>query len=1102
MMNNDADADKYHSVKRKRNGNGDEDGDGDEPKVSKPRPESPGSVGSVRSDLTTNNQFSQSLSDGYSSDSNNFLFSQPQNYSEESHSNPLLFQNKKLSPAQLEEWNKKLYDYITKLNNEKKNYNFDDLKKLLETEVEQENIPTISINSYSVLKNWYIDQKYSNTGKGKKNRGSKILFTIGQKIAQDNKSSKKRSGTASVTSATTTHTMVIPNSIGNLVKQEFYPLDTLCILNDDLNYALRRSFEERIDKKIDNTIRDKIGDLLFPQTEEKTLRQEIDDAITNCNDQIDNANAIVDACDIIHDVEYVTEFNGTEVMESNYIKSLRSIFKGETKKKFDTMIAEIIKTPSNLQQIVNKYKEGALSEVITCIQNHTSFPQISYTPLSLAEGYFELICNEMKIAKSVYRESGRKASLNKDKLDKIILQYEGDFWEHCRDWCNNNFSDTERDQLLLDHDKLPTDKDYKTLYKNLLPCTTIDGCGTTDKDEHTYRYHEYQFNKTFGHYTYKVFTKYIETTPNQEHPWKHIIIVYKDNDLYNPIAIFSLAQNATIDLLLTSLNMPATRGGDGGKGAVQDLQTTVTMFNDPEIAAEYKKISENKPEEIKKESTRWGKIVQKEAVNKELIGLGIKTLGDKVMREYNNKNPVLTEPSSASSSVMPPAPPTASSSALQPKGFQELTNVITTDKGIVFSNILDFIQSTTSSNPGNSNLAGILRSTGKGWTFTKGQSQINREEKIKQFRRKFTSYYFFIKSFGTDSDKKIMEQIKNNLGITFGSDTNIERFEGIKNLHEIYKDIKNNNNKLAPKSSYAYIMGKLLESEDDDRQKKIENIQKEIGKLNHSNLLLNFSNLPDLKTHFISSVSVFTESNSSIYNLFIDGFSLKDVQAREESTSPSGIKKLPPPSVHTLDISFNNGNIKINYNAEIENENKSKYAEVGTLNAPHELNDIRFSSERIDKSNKTYTYYIETPITLDFLIQLKEANESESNPFYNKIKRPDDVVKIDSLINELLAEAQKYAGLTEQPFKAYQDEFFKKLEESTLGKMDTIEEEKEGYDSDLTIDGGKKKRVTRKKIQVKRKQRNTLRKSTIKPINKKTRGRRNKKKKRSVTFKL
>ena len=40
------------------------------------------------------------------------------------------------------------------------------------------------------------------------------------------------------------------------------------------------------------------------------------------------------------------------------------------------------------------------------------------------------------------------------------------------------------------------------------------------------------------------------------------------------------------------------------------------------------------------------------------------------------------------------------------------------------------------------------------------------------------------------------------------------------------------------------------------------------------------------------------------------------------------------------------------------------------------------------------------------------------------------------------------------------------------------------------------------KIQVKRKQRNTLRKSTIKPINKKTRGRRNKKKKRSVTFKL
>ena len=186
-----------------------------------------------------------------------------------------------------------------------------------------------------------------------------------------------------------------------------------------------------------------------------------------------------------------------------------------------------------------------------------------------------------------------------------------------------------------------------------------------------------------------------------------------------------------------------------------------------------------------------------------------------------------------------------------------------------------------------------------------------------------------------------------------------------------------------------------------------------------------------------------------------------------------------------------------------------KYLLNKTRNEPNKINDIEFSRERIGKS-KTYTYYIETPITLDFLIQLKEANEFDNieNTFYNKIKRPDDVNKIDSLINELLVEGHKYAGQTQKEFTEYQKQFKAyqdtlKLLNKSSGKMDlstlsTLNED----DENKMQEGGKKKRVTRKKIQVKRKQRNTLRKSTIKPINKKTRGRRNKKKKRSVTFKL
>ena len=1066
------------------------------------------------------------------------------------------------SQETLNKWYANLYDHIRTLS-DTEDYSFNDLETNIKEEIQKLRIPPGYINSYSVLKNWYIDQKYPKDKedkkdkkgkkgkKGKKNRSSKILSTIAEKIAEDNKSNMSDVNT--VTSTSSKNTMVIPNSIGNLVLQEFYPLDTLCVLNDDLNYALRRSFEERIDNKIDGTNPDKIGEILFPTSSEKTLRQEIDYAIRNCKDQIENANAIVDACDIIHDVGYITEldYNGKKIT-SKYIESLSYIFKGETEKIFNTMVDKIMTTPSNLQQIVNNYKEGALSDVIKCIQNSTSFPQISYTPLSLAEGYFEIICNEMRMDKGLFRESGRKATLNKDKLDKIIEQYEGDFWEDCRDWCNNYFTYEDKEQLLKEHNALPTAQDYKTLYKNFLPCTTIDGSGTTNKDEHPHDYHEYQFDKTFGHYTYKVFTKYIK---EQVYPWKHIVIVYKDGDLDNPIAIFSLAQNATIDLLLTSLGMPAARGGDGGKGAVQELDTTIGMFTDPKIRTEYDKLLLTPPptEDITINATCWGKIIKEEEKNKELIALGIKTLGDKVMREYNNKNPNVSEqdPSpaspSASSSAPPPAAPPASSStphsalpsapdfqssstppsdkrlassSAQSKGFRELTNVITTDKGIVFSNILDFIQS------GNNNLAGVLRSAGNGWIFTKGQSEINRDEKIKQFRRKFTSYYFFIKSFGNEAEKSKMKVIKNHLGIEFKTDTNIERFEGIRNLHEIYKDVKKN--KLLPDTTYEYIMGKLLEYEDEYRQRKINQIKNEIGQLNtsnYSNLLLTFSNLPDLKTHFISSVSVFTENNSSIYNLFIDGFSSKENQQLEDNTKESPIKKLPPPS-DSIDISLDNGKIIIKYKSGISKKENYHYAIFGTKNGPEKIDNIKFYK-------KIEEYYIETPITLDFLIQLKEANESESNPFYNKIKTLDDE-KIDSLINELLVEGHKYAGLTEQPFKAYQDEFFKKLKEQTFGKMYTIEEEeeegkmddgKEGEEGEEKMDdgnteddnntvmsgltedvysqiAGKKKRVTRKKIQVKRKQRNTLRKSTIKPINKKTRGRRNKKKKRSVTFKL
>lgn len=972
-------------------------------------------------------------------------------------------QSKQLSPEELQLEFDKFFTYIDEYEKTSKENKttivlHDLIEKLTEkikendAQLTKSNKMKLGVHPNTVLKSWHLYKKR----KGVKNRNSKLLNEISTSINAQNKNNDVASSTQSVSTAQTTR---IDKTIQNIGKQDFYPYDTLNVLIDDLNYALRNNFKKRIEGKIASYDKDKIKNI-FPK-DVKSLREEINEIKKNKENEeimktINHCQSIVDAADIIHDVGYIHKYDdttGVVVGDADYITSLNTLFEStkETQAQFQKMVRDIEKTPSNLQAIVNRYKEEAIHKLIDCIQKKTIFPHIEYIGLTLAEGYFEIICNQISYPGSLYRESGRKPTL--DNLDTVIKQYESEgasFWEDCQKWCNVSKEQTDE----IDNNK-------PNLYKELLPCTTFDGCGITTKVTHPYDYQKYEFEDVFNCYTYKVFTKYVES--EKQYFWKHMIVVYKKDDS-EPIAMLSLAQNATIDLLLGSLDMRATRGGDGGKGAIQILEKTVEILNDiPEIITEYSKFNDENADNINKNGTCWGKIMKSEKPHTQIIGLGIKTCGDKVVREYNKKNPIVKP--------IPPEP-----------NKQELTNAITTDKGIVFSNVLDYFQSD------NNRLSGILRSTAKGWTFVKGINNITIEEKVEQFKMKFVSYYYFVLSFGDPHLKTDMKNRLHDLGIVLKNEDVLERFEGINNIDNIYGQIKEQGTRLKSKNLYEHIMATLLASENENRKKRTEKLIKTVKSTILPNIdIFNFSNLPDLMTYFISSLNVFAEINACIYNLFEDGLSDTDKHAKLPLPKPDIKPETPmetdsnePTNNINIEFSENNSYLKISYNIDYDNTSnpvreKTAHGYFGSETSPFELDGIKFYHTRIDKTSE-YKYIIETQVTLGFLIQLKQADD-----FYNKLGDYDKK-QIDSLINELLIDAENAGDeKTHKPFDEY------------LKEYDNINEKME-----VSTGGSKKKNRTRKRAQ-KKKQRKTLRKSVIKSCNKKTRARKNKKNR--VTFK-
>jgi len=833
------------------------------------------------------------------------------------------------------------------------------------------------------------------------------------------------------------------------------PFAPFIIMSEDLGYALNFKFKNRMElfitKDKESVIKEgkeygsNIQNIL--DDDQETIRQKITSLQINknYNEQHKKIQFFIDAIDLIHDVAYAKETDG-------YIAALNKIATKHGVTDFSEFTEKIInKSNATIQKEVNDMRKQKRNELIKLAnENNVPIPHMEETPLTLMEGYFEFfdVMNKYNGASNVnmaYFESGRKFKYG-NEFKELVKEYDdnGDnFKIDCSSYCNINI-DNGNDEYNNLYEKLAQGNPYV----ETKPCTTIDGFGVTNKSVIPDNYQIYTFNNVFGRFNYKIHTFYVLNV------WKHIIMIYDINEVINnpnPIAIFTLYGNGTIDSLLSAAGMSITRNGDGGKGGTLPFKDTITEWN--------KSISEiTVPDtlliEAKKDGQIFGKYSKSHEDYFQLLLLGVKTCGDLVVYQYNKDT------------------------------HTSLHFVGTTDKGIAFSNEIDFLQP---ENDKKEVLMGVMRRDGNGWLYTKGIEKVNNKLKSEQIIIKLISYYHFLLAYDkTNNANNVMLILENAMptgySINLESEEKVSRFNQLKvfreetfNTIEEYSEVE-----ISP---YESCMLTILIEENKAINQSIKNCITNASTIfasyNESFSNVNFwesiVKLPNLNDAFSSKVSKIAQNHETIRNIFSEVPNNRVFKQGETDESKNSGYKYKIKG-DTINVKIQANDIIIYY--EIDNDIE------GTT-----VNDVEFKIESEGESRKKkHTLKITSPITLDLLIQLlektnktNETNETNKK-YFIQVENPeggyhehDDSRKIISEeIDRIFTETLSLASLNEKQMKECQ--FFYKEKLKTIGYISSSETS--GIPMDQSA--GKRRNTTRK-----RRRRVTRRKGPIIPKKKK-----------------
>ena len=362
---------------------------------------------------------------------------------------------------------------------------------------------------------------------------------------------------------------------------------------------------------------------------------------------------IIDAGDIIHDVEKVG-------IDNSYYTALPTlagdIFGGQPdaiKLLLEKCITnapyqENGQTFSNVnQERIRTMRTNAITKLINDIATTLSLPKIETITLTREQGYFELIKHIISrsgtgaIIPFAYKESGREL-----RIIDIINYYSAltdedkeEFATNCISWSDIEDDSTAAYIIAL----LKTEKsNIPSLQVELLPITSFDGCGQTNMVQKSITPAE--FNYVFGVYNYKVYT-----TKGTSSKFLHLVIVtHEDINTKTNIldAVFGFWGNITINMLLKSVGIKASRSGEGGKGGLMPVQEIYKVLIDAGV--------ENLPTECANmaNSAHYNDSIKTNIGLQNLLLLGNKTIGDLIVTTYRDVYAISTADSLIANSTM------------------------------------------------------------------------------------------------------------------------------------------------------------------------------------------------------------------------------------------------------------------------------------------------------------------------------------------------------------------------------------------------------------------------------------------------------------------
>jgi hypothetical protein len=361
---------------------------------------------------------------------------------------------------------------------------------------------------------------------------------------------------------------------------------------------------------------------------------------------------IIDAGDIIHDVEKVG-------IDNSYYTALPTlagnIFGGQPAAIQSLLQTCITSTPyqengktfSNVsQERIRSMRTNAISKLINDIATSVSLPKIETITLTREQGYFELIKHIVSISGTgaitpfSYKESGRELRIADINSYYVALTEDdkAEFITNCVSWCEVEDAET----ITYIKQLITIENKTTSLQVTLLPITSFDGCGQTNMVQQTITPAE--FNYVFGVYNYKVYT----TKGTNSKFWHLVIVTHQDINTKTNIldAVFGFWGNITINMLLKSVGIKASRSGEGGKGGLMPIQQIYSVLLGAGVVGLPTECANN-------ETPMYYDISIKENVGlQNLLLLGNKTIGDLIVTTYKDVYAISTADSLIANSTM------------------------------------------------------------------------------------------------------------------------------------------------------------------------------------------------------------------------------------------------------------------------------------------------------------------------------------------------------------------------------------------------------------------------------------------------------------------